>query len=106
MRTHNLKILPPFFNSVIEGQKTFEIRFNDRDFQVGDRVELNEFSKKDKQLTGRSVMAEVGFVFKGSEYGIKEGYCVFSLLNLSQEMGKTHKEEVANQHRVRPHRES
>ena len=82
MRTHQLKILPPFFNAVLTGEKTFEIRLNDRDFHSGDVVFLKEYSKKDDDLTGRVIRAEVGFVFKGSDYGVKEGYCVFSLLKM------------------------
>lgn len=80
MRTHQLKILPPFFNAVLSGEKTFEIRLNDRDFHSGDLVFLKEYSKKDEEFTGRVMRAEIGFVFKGSDYGVKEGYCVFALL--------------------------
>lgn len=41
--THHLKILPEYFEEVIAGKKPFEIRFNDRNFKVGDRVELREY---------------------------------------------------------------
>lgn len=85
MRTHELKLLPPFFNAVLSGEKTFEIRFNDRDFQPGDLVYLQEFSKKDSRYTGRVLSAEVGFVYKGAEYGVREGYCVFSLLGVRRD---------------------
>lgn len=43
MRTHELKIHPEFFNAVENGSKTFELRVNDREFQTGDRVKLNEW---------------------------------------------------------------
>lgn len=43
---HKLKIRPKFFKAVISGEKTFEIRRNDRNFKVGDRIELKEYSKK------------------------------------------------------------
>lgn len=82
MRTHELKILPPFYNAVVSGEKTFEIRLNDRDFRSGDLVFLKEYSKKDSCFTGRMVSAEIGFVYKGTEYGVQEGYCVFSLLKV------------------------
>jgi hypothetical protein len=85
MRTHKLKLLIPFFNLVLNGQKTFELRFNDRDFVAGDTVYLQEYSSHDKAYTGRVISAEIGFVYRGVEYGLKEGYCVFSLLNVLRE---------------------
>lgn len=33
---HELKILPQFYNAVTSHRKTFEIRKDDRDYQVGD----------------------------------------------------------------------
>lgn len=41
--THHLKILPKYFEEILAGKKPFEIRFNDRNFKVGDRVELQEY---------------------------------------------------------------
>lgn len=41
--THHLKILPEYFQGVINGKKPFEIRYNDRDFKKGDRVILEEY---------------------------------------------------------------
>ncbi len=43
MKTHELKILPEYFKEVLLGNKNFEIRKNDRNFQVGDYVELREY---------------------------------------------------------------
>ena len=48
---HQLKILPKFFEKVISGEKTFEVRENDRNFKVGDYLALNEFANGD--YTGR-----------------------------------------------------
>ena len=42
---HDLKILPQYFQSVSSGEKTFEIRFNDRQFSVGDTLILKEYFK-------------------------------------------------------------
>ena len=72
-RVHELKILPQYFVAVAAGRKTFEIRKNDRDFQVGDEVVLKEW---DNEYTGQEVEAVILFV---TDYEQKEGYVVFSI---------------------------
>ena len=44
---HHLKTKPEYFQVVINGKKPFEIRFNDRNFQVGDKVILEEYTGKE-----------------------------------------------------------
>ena len=44
IKVHDLKILPEYFKSVIEGEKSFEVRKNDRGFKVGDKLVLWEFN--------------------------------------------------------------
>lgn len=41
--THHLKTKPEYFQAVINGTKPFEIRYNDRNFQSGDKVILEEY---------------------------------------------------------------
>ena len=57
MNVHNLKIRPNYFKDVIAEIKKFEIRFNDRGFEVGDLIVLEEFDNKG--YTGRYVNAEM-----------------------------------------------
>lgn len=40
---HVLKIWPQYFERIVDGTKTFEIRKNDRGFQKGDSVALREY---------------------------------------------------------------
>lgn len=42
-RTHRLKTIQPFFNDVKARLKTFELRLNDRDYKVGDRIDFYEY---------------------------------------------------------------
>lgn len=42
-KVHTLKCWPNFFYDVKSGEKTFEIRKNDRDYLVGDILELHEY---------------------------------------------------------------
>ena len=38
---HELKIQVPFADAIVEGRKTFELRYNDRGFQAGDEVRFH-----------------------------------------------------------------
>jgi len=40
---HELKTLPKYFKAVLSGQKTFEVRKDDRDYQVGDTLILQKY---------------------------------------------------------------
>lgn len=73
---HELKILPEFFEAVILGLKTFEIRKNDRDYKVGDIVFLNEFDGA--KMTGRWTERVITYV---TDYEQKEGYIAFSIIS-------------------------
>ncbi|PEA54520.1 RNA-binding protein [Bacillus pseudomycoides] len=72
---HNLKINKEFFLPVLEQIKTFEIRKNDRDFHIGDKVVLNEWDDEKKQHTGRKVNVEITYI---TDYEQKDNYVVFS----------------------------
>jgi len=41
MRHHQIKILERYHDHILSGQKTFEIRENDRDYQVGDSISFS-----------------------------------------------------------------
>lgn len=74
MIIHELKILPCYYREVIAFRKTFEIRKNDRNFQKGDRVRLNEYEHG--AYTGNSMLFEITYI---NDYGQIKGYCVFSI---------------------------
>lgn len=77
VKTHILKTWPSFFEDVMSGIKTFEVRRFDRDFNIGDVLELHEYSSETGH-TGRAhrvvitYMMSLNEVFKGgnSEYVI------------------------------------
>lgn len=72
---HALKTEPEFFDAVIHGDKTFEVRENDRDFRVGDYLALNELDDTRTEYTGRSVLLYVSYVLKDERF-CKSGYAV------------------------------
>lgn len=59
-KEHNLKILPEYFAPVIAGLKRAELRFNDRDFQSGDTLNLCEWA--DDAFTGEFISVVVTHV--------------------------------------------
>jgi len=75
---HILKIWPMFFESVIAGDKRFEIRRNEnRGFQKGDVVVLTEYNPEMTEpfrITGREVIAEITYV---SDFNQPQNQVVF-----------------------------
>ena len=70
MTIHELKTDPAFFSAVIHGDKTFELRLNDRGFQKGDVLLLREFDLDRGVIdalryTGRSCLVDVTYVLSG-----------------------------------------
>ena len=78
MKTHYLKTIQPFFSEVLKGAKTFEYRRNDRDFQVGDEVYLQEYDLQKNTFSGQEVRGNITYVLKDWK-GLDADYCVFSL---------------------------
>ncbi|EDN9223205.1 DUF3850 domain-containing protein [Listeria monocytogenes] len=60
MTVHKLKILPEFFREKITLKKSFEIRNNDRNFEVGDTLVLQEF--ENGKYTGREYWEDVIYI--------------------------------------------
>ena len=78
MKTHYLKTLPEFFEMAINGSKTFECRYNDRDYEVGDKVVLMEWDLSIMQFTGRELFVEITYVLKDF-VGMALNWVVFSI---------------------------
>lgn len=76
---HELKTLPQYFNDVESYVKKFEIRKNDRDFKLGDFLELKEWDDKAEQYTGRKISRCISYILKGGKLGLKRGYCILGL---------------------------
>jgi len=74
MKTHELKIKPEYFNPVISGEKTFEIRKNDRDYKVGDYLILKEY--ENESYTGNEVATCVSYI---TSFNQKEDYVVLGM---------------------------
>lgn len=96
--THDLKIWPTYFERVLDGSKTFEVRVNDRGYQQGDEINLREwdpevieevehltpvsvdFVERPRGYTGRNLFFKCGYVLP-----LSDGRVVFSLLPINKD---------------------
>lgn len=73
---HELKQLTGFFEDVIDGRKTFEVRKNDRDFREGDLLALNEYGEGG--YTGRCCLVKIDYILNDPNYCLK-GFVVLGI---------------------------
>ncbi|NMG11933.1 RNA-binding protein [Brasilonema sp. UFV-L1] len=68
-----------FFKAVVNGKKCFEQCENDRDFKIGDHLNLIEVDpENDMKPTGRTCQREIIHILKGERWGLKPGYVLLS----------------------------
>jgi len=59
------KVLPEYFQDIVDGKKKYEFRLNDFDIEVGDTLVLEEWTsadKKTREVTGRVLEKEVTYL--------------------------------------------
>lgn len=78
-RRHKLKLAKMFFEDVRLGRKSFELRKNDRDYKIGDILELREMDNGEP--TGRVIEKEITYIMEGFA-GLKEDYCILALADI------------------------
>lgn len=58
-KVHHVKSWPQYFVPIKEGRRTHDLRRNDRDFQMGDRMLLAEFDPQAQKYTGDTCEVEI-----------------------------------------------
>jgi len=61
------KVLPEYFQDIIDGKKKYELRLNDFDVEPGDTLILEEYTSADpqnRQATGRVIEKQVTYLRK------------------------------------------
>lgn len=89
MKSHKLKTDAQVFQEVWDGKKQYEIRFDDRNFQVGDTFYLFETKYSGEEMkngrpliyTGRVVCQRIVHKLVGG-YGIWPGWCILGMSEL------------------------
>lgn len=79
MKEHNLKIWPEFLDDLVMRRKKFEVRKNDRNFQVGDHLILQVWNPETEEYDGRFVSYDITYILEGGQFGIEDGYVCMSL---------------------------
>jgi hypothetical protein len=70
MATHLLKTWPEPFADAWYGRKRFEVRRFDREFQLGDVLELREYLPGENRYTGAWIRAEVRYITPPGTWGL------------------------------------
>lgn len=84
-RHHNLKLNAEYFDNAESGKKMFEIRYNDRDFQVGDTISLHCWDKCSYDSSRKPLNRKIVYT---STFQQKEGWIVLGLVEVSDGMDK------------------
>ena len=76
---HEIKLREDFIEPILKGEKTFEVRINDRGYQKGDLIKFKSITRSGlpcrHKIDNRTY--EITYVLSG--YGIQEGYVVFGI---------------------------
>jgi hypothetical protein len=71
MTVHELKCWPKFFQHIITGTKRFEVRKNDRNFEVADWVELREWDPETHMYTGKVHIKQIRYILSDNDIDAK-----------------------------------
>lgn len=69
MKTHELKISEEYFDAVEYRVKNAEVRYNDRDYNVGDWIVLREWDGK--KYTERWTVRQITYMVKLDKIGLE-----------------------------------
>lgn len=77
MKLHKLKLDSEIIDMKIRGVKNFEIRFNDRNFEVGDILFEREYKQETSEYGTICLFEKITSILpKKKCYGLEEGYVI------------------------------
>lgn len=86
--THEIKILDVFADDVLSGDKTFEIRRNDRGYKKGDHIKFNVVFKDDKhfihEIPHKLNRAEYEITYVLSGWGLMAEYVALGIKRIDK----------------------
>jgi hypothetical protein len=75
---HELKTWPEYYNAVFDGTKTFEVRKNDRNYQIDDVLYLREWDPFRETYTGSVTKVLVTYILNDPAF-VKEGFVIMGI---------------------------
>ena len=88
MKLHELKIKHEYLVEVARGVKTFELRKNDRDYQVGDLIRFIDIRQSnndncDYVYIDNNTLYRITYILKDvPQYGLDKDYCILAIKRL------------------------
>ena len=82
MTRHFLKLHDKYFDAVLYGIKTFEIRKADRDYKVGDALILHRVDDEGHTSPNEpSIYRAISYILRHEDFpaGIQEGYVILGI---------------------------
>lgn len=80
-KVHEIKVSSLFFNDIYESENIFESDFENKDYQVGDIIVLEEYS--DGRYTGLESHRVVSYKIDKNQYGIYKDWCILGLRSMN-----------------------
>ena len=88
--TPEIKCENPYFSHIWKGDKTFELRKNDRDYREGQVIRLCEYNATNCSYSGRSILIFIKYLLPGGNYGLSKDSCIFGFEILQRLSINTH----------------
>ena len=84
---HELKTDPQVFDDVVKGGKRFEVRKDDRGYEVGDLLKLRRTRHTGAEMAKGAPLEYVGpplwvyvtYILRGPIYGLADGWVIMSI---------------------------
>lgn len=83
-RIIELKTWPAYYEALLDGRMAFQIRFNDRNFKVGDVLKLREYTATLEMYTYREMFCWVTYI-TNFPAGLRDGYVAMAIERLTDE---------------------
>ena len=78
--THALKCWTEYFKAIESGEKTFDLRKDDRPYKVGDAVLMQEWDNEQGVYTGKKGSYVITYILRDvPKFGLKSGYAILSI---------------------------
>ena len=75
---HTKKIQEKYFFDILVNNKRFEIRKNDCNYKIGDRVKLVLYKGNEKVGEDNYIIVKITYILKDiPQYGLDKDYCIF-----------------------------